>query len=200
MNHAAQPVTVSVHRVVAPEHVPEVTRWVQAGVNLANRFGGFLGSGWLRAAEGSSDWYMLYRFADAERLSAWEQSAERAGWLAQGAGMVFDQRVERRTGIEGWFDAPVRSDDADDAEAAVAPPGAALTPPPRWKQAIVIWLGFFPVNLLFTLFVGWAFPAFAFLPLVVRVLISTLALTPIMTFLVLPWVTKRLEFWLHRRA
>jgi len=191
VNHAAQPVTVSVHRVVAPEHVPQVTKWVQAGVNMANRFDGFLGSGWLRAAEGSSDWYMLYRFADAERLAAWEHSAERAGWLAQGAGMVFDQRVERRTGIEGWFDAPLRRDDA--AESA-AP---ALAPPPRWKQAIVIWLGFFPVNMLFTLFVGWAFPAFALLPLVVRVLISTLALTPIMTFLVLPWVTKRLEFWLH---
>lgn len=165
--------------------------WVQSGVNLANRFDGFLGSGWLRAAEGSSDWYMLYRFADAARLAAWENSPERAQWLAAAQGLVFDRRVERRTGIEGWFDAPVRSDDA-------ANPVALPSAPPRWKQAIVIWLGFFPVNFLFTLLIGWAFPGFALLPLLVRVLISTLTLTPIMTFLVLPRVTKWLEPWLHR--
>src|SRR5918998_325579 len=74
------PVTVSIHRVVSPDRVPEVTAWVQTGVQLANRWDGFLGSGWVRSAEGSSDWYMLYRFADAERLAAWEDSAERRAW------------------------------------------------------------------------------------------------------------------------
>jgi antibiotic biosynthesis monooxygenase (ABM) superfamily enzyme len=190
----AAPVTVSVHRVVSPDRVPEVTAWVQAGVRLANRWDGFLGSGWIRAAEGSSDWYMLYRFADAARLEAWEGSAERARWLAQGAGLVQERRVERRTGIEGWFDAPLRTDE---------PVGAPLLPaPPRWKQATAIWLGFFPVNLAFTLLLGWAVPSSAQWPVLVRVLVSTLVLTPIMACWVLPWVTARLRPWLHapRRA
>lgn len=184
------PVTVSIHRVVSPERVPEVTSWVQAGVNLANRWPGFLGSGWIRAAEGSHDWVMLYRFADAERLEAWEGSAERRAWLARGEHLVTEQAVTRRTGIEGWFDPPVRQDE---------PSGPPLLPaPPRWKQSVAIWLGFFPVNLAFTVLVAALVPAFRGLPLVLQVLLSTLVLTPIMSFWVLPWVTGRLQGWLHR--
>ncbi|WP_278236280.1 antibiotic biosynthesis monooxygenase [Isoptericola sp. AK164] len=184
------PVTVSIHRIVSPEKVPEVTAWVQSGVRLANRWPGFLGSGWIRAAEGSTDWVMLYRFADADRLQAWETSDERREWLARGEGLVTEQAVTRRTGIEGWFDPPVRQDE---------PSGPPLLPaPPRWKQSIAIWLGFFPVNLAFTALVAWLLPAFDGLPLVLRVLITTLILTPVMSFWVLPWVTGRLRVWLHR--
>lgn len=190
------PVTVSVHRVVRPEHVPQVTRWVQEGVNLANRWDGFLGSGWVRASEGSSDWHMLYRFADAARLDAWERSDERGRWLARGAGLVEERRVERRTGIEGWFDEPVRSDDVPTAADDAAQP---LPAPPRWKQATSIWLGFFPVNLLFTWLSTELVPGWAGVPLVLRVLISTLVLTPVMAYWVLPWVTRRLHGWLHHR-
>jgi antibiotic biosynthesis monooxygenase (ABM) superfamily enzyme len=58
-------------------------------------------------------------------------------------------------------------------------------------------LGFFPVNLAFTVLMGWLVPAFAELHVVARVLISTAILTPVMSFWVLPWVTARLTGWLH---
>ncbi|WP_277207816.1 antibiotic biosynthesis monooxygenase [Isoptericola croceus] len=184
------PVTVSIHRVVSPERVPDVTAWVQSGVNLANRWPGFLGSGWIRAAEGSRDWVMLYRFADADRLDAWEGSEERRAWLARGEHLVTERAVTKRTGIEGWFDEPVRQDE---------PSGPPLRhAPPRWKQSVAIWLGFFPVNLAFTALVAWLLPAFRELPLLLQVLVSTLVLTPIMSFWVLPWVTGHLQGWLHR--
>ena len=67
---------------------------------------GFLGSGWVRAGEGSDLWYMLYRFRDIPTLEAWEQSSQRAWWLESGRAFASEVRVERRTGIEGWFDAP----------------------------------------------------------------------------------------------
>ena len=57
--------------------------------------------------------------------------------------------------------------------------------PPRWKQAVTIWLGFFPTNLLASWLLGFV-PGFAEWPLVLRVLFATLALTPVMTYLVLP--------------
>ncbi|MCF4119630.1 antibiotic biosynthesis monooxygenase [Antribacter sp. KLBMP9083] len=188
---AHEPVTVSIHRVVSPDRVPEVTAWVQAGVRLANRWPGFLGSGWIRAAEGSRDWYMLYRFADAERLEAWEGSEQRQEWLVGGEGLVEERRTERRTGIEGWFDAPTRIDEPGAGEA-----GSGVVPP-RWKQATSIWLGFFPVNLAFTALVGLLVPGWDGWPVVLRVLASTLVLTPVMAYWVLPWVTRRLHRWLH---
>jgi len=187
---AGQPVTVSIHRVVNPDHIPEVTHWVQSGVNLANRWDGFLGSGWIRAAEGSRDWHMLYRFADADRLAAWEQSTERRDWLAQGTGLVEELRYQQRTGIEGWFEDPSRTDEPADV--------AAVVVPPRWKQATSIWLGFFPVNLVFTALFTYLVPGWDTVPLVLKVLVSTLVLTPIMAYWVLPWVTRRLHGWLHR--
>jgi uncharacterized protein len=186
---SSAPVTVAIHRVVSPDRVPEVTAWVQAGVRLANRWDGFLGSGWIRAAEGSTDWIMLYRFADAERLAAWEKSTARRRWLAQGTGLVVARRGARRTGIAVGSPPPERP----------VPPAAPplLAAPPRWKQSVAIWLGFFPVNLAFTAAVGWLVPAFAELPVVLQVLASTLILTPVMSFWVLPWVTGRLSGWLH---
>ena len=38
----------------------------------------------------------------------------------------------------------------------------------------------------------------ASVPVVARVAITTLCLTPVMTYLVLPWVTARLDWWLAR--
>ena len=184
-----RPVTVSIHRRIHPDLVPDATRWVQAGVNMANAYPGFLGSGWVRAAKDSHDWHMLYRFAGEQALDAWDSSPERAAWLQEGQGLVEEQRVERRTGIEGWFDEPARVEDPQ--------PGDEHRPA-RWKQSVSIWLGFFPVNLAFTLLVSWAVPSFGELPVLPRVLVTTLVLTPIMTYAVLPWVTRRLAPWLAR--
>ena len=123
-------------------------------------------------------------------LHAWEESSQRQWWLSSAQGMVEHTRVERRTGIEGWFDAPVESS----AEHATAP---APTAPPRWKQAVTIWLVFFPLNLLATVTLG---RLLADAHVVLRVAAMTLTLTPVMTYLLLPWVTRRLQWWLHGRS
>src|SRR5690606_21446471 len=97
---------------------------------------------------------------------------------------------------EGWFDAPA----ASPAAAPGADPAPAPPAPPRWKQSVSIWLGFFPVNLAFTLLVGALVPAWDDVPVVPRVLATTLVLTPVMTYLVLPRVTRLLAPWLARPA
>ncbi|GAA1937629.1 antibiotic biosynthesis monooxygenase [Agromyces allii] len=196
---ANQPVTVSIRREVDPERIPEVTAWVQAGINRANRYPGFLGSGWVRAGEDVHVWHMLYRFSSEATLDAWEHSAERAEWLATGEGLVRSERSRRRTGIEGWFDEPPTGsipvvDPHATSEADDLPPA-----PPRWKQAVTIWLGFFPVNLVFTYLVS-PVPGWNGLPIWLRVLATTLVLTPIMTYWVLPFVTRSLRRWLAPRT
>jgi antibiotic biosynthesis monooxygenase (ABM) superfamily enzyme len=185
------PITVSITRLIKPENVPEATRWVQAGVNLANRYDGFLGSGWVRGTADGEEWHMLYRFADRARLDAWENSDERAAWLELGRDLVTHQRTERRTGIEGWFDAP--SAPRADTLPLLALPAA----PPRWKQTIAIWCGFFPVNAAFTYVMAWLWPAYGLLPIWLRCLISTAILCPIMVPFVLPLVTGWLSPWLN---
>ena len=183
---ARHPVTVAITRRVRPEDELLMQAWVHAGTSMAERFPGFLGTGWVRPAADSPDWHMLYRFDSPETLQGWESSPERTRWLRSAQDLVEHTRVEHRTGIEGWFDEPRERSVSD------LPPPA----PPRWKQAVVIWVAFFPTNLLFT----WLLtPLLGHWPLVLRVLVSTLLLTPLMTYLVLPQVTRLLQPWLRGR-
>jgi antibiotic biosynthesis monooxygenase (ABM) superfamily enzyme len=184
----AVPVTVSIIRHVEPEHVDQMIAWVRAGSALAERFPGFLGTGWVRPSVGSDEWHMLYRFDSPASLGAWEASEQRAWWLGSAQGLVGESLRERRTGIEGWFDDPEEHDVQD-----LRPLPAA---PPRWKQAVMIWTAFFPLSLLAGLVLGRHAPG---LPILPRVLVTTLVMTPIMTYLVLPQLTRRLEWWLHGR-
>ena len=195
------PITVAIERRIDPERTREATAWMQAGTDLATTFPGFLGSGWVRAGEESDLWYMLYRFHDIATLESWEQSAQRGWWLESGKAFAREERVERRTGIEGWFDAPFATGVGSRRGADATPTGPVALPiptaPPRWKQAVTIWLGFFPTNLLASWLLGFA-PGFAQWPLWARVLLSTVLLTPVMTYAVLPWVTRLLRPWLQR--
>jgi len=195
------PITVAIERRIDPQRTREATAWMQAGTDLATSFPGFLGSGWVRAGEESDLWYMLYRFHDIATLESWEQSAQRGWWLDSGKAFAREERVERRTGIEGWFDAPFATDVESRRGADAVATGPVTLPippaPPRWKQAVTIWLGFFPTNLLASWLLGFA-PGFTAWPLWARVLLSTLLLTPIMTYAVLPWVTRLLRRWLQR--
>jgi antibiotic biosynthesis monooxygenase (ABM) superfamily enzyme len=183
---AAHPVTVAITRRVRPQDELLMQAWVHAGTSMAERFPGFLGTGWVRPAADSTDWHMLYRFDSPESLRRWEESTERTRWLRSAQDLVEHTRVEHRTGIEGWFDEPRERSVSD----------LTVPTPPRWKQAVVIWVAFFPTNLLFT----WLLtPLLGHWPLGLRVLVSTLLLTPVMTYLVLPRVTRLLQPWLTGR-
>lgn len=77
--------------------------------------------------------------------------------------------------IDGWF-------------------GLACAAAAALKQAVAIWLAFFPVSLLFNFD---AYPLLGELNMVPRVLVSTLALTPLMVYLFIPLSTHLLASWLH---
>ena len=59
---------------------------------------------------------------------------------------------------------------------------------------MTIWLAFFPLSLTATLLTSRFLDA---VPLAARVLLMTLCLTPLMTYLVLPRITRALHWWLH---
>ncbi len=182
---AEQPITVSITRIVDPERAKEVAAWAHAGQDLLSASPGYLGSGWVRPDPESPEWHMLFRFADAASLELWQNSPERAWWVASALGMVEHSPEERRTGIEGWFDAP----------AAVEVITPAASGPPRWKQMIAIFLVFYPLSLA----TNWAIAPFThdwLLPL--RVLLLVTIVSPIMTYLALPFITRALRPWLMR--
>jgi uncharacterized protein len=169
------PVTVSIVRHVAPENTAQMIAWLRSGSSLAERSPGFLGVGWVRPAVESDEWHMLYRFADQASLEAWESSPQRTWWLGSAQGLVGESRLERRTGIEGWFDEPTTTDVQD------------LRPA----------LTFFPLSLVLGLLL---LSTGVHVNIVLRTLITTIVATPIMTYGLLPWMTKRFEWFLKPKA
>jgi antibiotic biosynthesis monooxygenase (ABM) superfamily enzyme len=182
------PVTVSITRRVGPGAEDQMLAWLRAGTELAERFDGFLGSGWVRPELDSPEWHMLYRFASPDSLEHWEQSSQRRWWLDSAQGFVDESSREHRTGIEGWFDQPT-SIDVQDLR-------AVPRPPPRWKQMVSIFIVFFPLSLAANE-LGRVYLADWWL--VARVLLTVCVMTPLMTYLLLPWITRLLGPWLHRQ-
>ncbi|CAN5178637.1 hypothetical protein BH09ACT2_BH09ACT2_05760 [soil metagenome] len=183
---SAEPITVSITRVVSPDRAREVAAWARAGQDLLSSSPGYLGSGWVRPDPESHEWHMLYRFADAADLALWERSPEREWWIASALGLVEHAREEKRTGIEGWFDEPSTVEVLESAPFA----------PPRWKQLVSIFIAFYPLSLL----ANWLLaPLTGPWPLPLRVLVLVAAVAPIMTYLALPFVTRALRPWLFRQ-
>lgn len=182
---AEEPITVSITRFVDPAQARQFAAWASSGQGLMSTYPGYLGSGWVRPDPASTQWHMLYRFADAASLATWHESDERAWWVASALGIVEHSPEERRTGIEGWFDSP------STVEVMAATPQV----PPRWKQMVSIFIVFFPLSLL----ANWALSPFTGgWPLPLRVLVTVLLVTPVMTYLAMPLVTRALRPWLTR--
>lgn len=182
--HEATHVTASVARRIEPGREHDFIGWTDAGIALARTFPGFLGGGWLRNSRFDHEYYVVYRFADDAAMDDWQRSPVRKAWLERGEGVAVEYASHRLSGIEGWFEPQ------EHLTNAVRVVGA---PPPRWKQAITIWLGFFPMSLLINFVV---FPHLGDAPLVLKTLVATLINTPIMVYVLLPWLTGRLKRWL----
>ncbi len=96
--------------------------------------------------------------------------------------MEGDAHVEKATGLEYWFHDP----------------GCAYaSPPPRWKQAVLTEVGLYPTVLFVAYTVGlliepWSQP--------VRALISTVLSVTLMTWVVMPNVSRVFRRWLRQKT
>ena len=172
---STSPVTLMVARRVADGRYQDLIAWLREGEQLATDFPGYLGSGVLAPPPDDDEFQIIFRFADEPTLHAWEHSASRTAWLARGSDLFAHPTEHRVSGIEGWF-------------------GATGQRPSRWKQAVAIWLAFFPVSLLFNFVLG---PLLSDMSLLPRVFISTLCLTPLMVYFFIPLSTRLLAGWLN---
>lgn len=125
-------------------------------------------------------YHAIIAFENPECLRVWQDSPERAQGLAEAAAYIQGPAVVRKvSGLALWFQTPH---------------GQVQTPPPRWKVAIVTWLGIFPtVYLLFLLLGSYLAPWSLF----ARILLLTAIVVPVMTWIVAPQLTRLLKPWLY---
>jgi hypothetical protein len=176
------PVTVTVARRVAPGREHDFEDWYDGVIRAAARHPGFLGSGVLRPHTTGQDWHVVYRFADAESLHRWEASDERAHWLRKADELIEEETGRQRvSGLETWF----------------AMPGRTAPAPPRWKMFLVTLAAILPLILLMSTLVlplmdGW--------PLIARTVVFSGTLTGLMTWVVMPRMTRLFRRFLYGRS
>jgi antibiotic biosynthesis monooxygenase (ABM) superfamily enzyme len=176
------PVTTTVTRRVKPGHETFYEQFLVGIIAAAQEFPGHLGVEIFRPKSASAGEYRtVYRFDTAEHLRAWLDSDERAAWLERAEPHVVGPMHARYvTGLETWFTLP----------------GGPGTAPPPYKMALLTWITIFPLITAIVVVTG---PLIEDLPLAVRLGITTGLAVPLMTWVVMPRVTRLLRGWLYPR-
>jgi antibiotic biosynthesis monooxygenase (ABM) superfamily enzyme len=118
---------------------------------------------------------ILRTFKDEQERDAFYNSEQFRQWETYASSLTEPPVYRQLTGLEAWF--------------------RAASPPPRWKMAIATLCGVFPTSLFLYYATGWLL---ANLPVPLRLLITATLIVGILTWVVMPFVTKLLKLWLTR--
>jgi len=174
----AEPITVTVARVVRPDQREAFERWADDVLRVAAGFPGNLGASLLHPGPDSSEYHLVYRFVDDASLAAWERSSERRSALAHVEDMVDDERYQRVSGLESFFTRSPK-------------------PGPRWRMTVLTIAAVFAITSLFQQFV---MPHLASWPLEGRLALSATVVVLLLGNVVMPALTRLFARWLHPRG
>jgi len=169
-----------VRRKVKPGCGPAYEALVAAMFEDAKRFPGYLSAALIPPESPEGEYQINQRFASEDDFERWNSSAERLAWLEK-LDVVAEGEPEYRllNGLEVWF----------------PPPGtSALKNPPRWRMTVVSWLGIFPTVALLLTYLA---PLLEALPTLLRIAILTGIVAVLMSYVVMPRLTRWLGWWLR---
>jgi antibiotic biosynthesis monooxygenase (ABM) superfamily enzyme len=190
----SNPVTVIVKRIAKKDKIKEFEEWLSGISKEVSRQEGSMGIDIIKPTPNISnkskpEYVIIFRFNTYENLDKWEKSPIRHEWLQKGRKLAeSDYDVQKMTGLEFWF-TPYFNDESS--------PMIPLQPPPRYKMVIVT----IPVIsiLLLTLV-----PQIQFLtemlsiPFPIRLVIALTITVLLMTYVIMPLLTKLLKSWLFK--
>lgn len=177
------PVTVSVFRRVKPESVKTFEELLSGIINASMTFEGHLGTNVFRNSDPTNPEYtIVFKFDRKSNLRSWEESECRRKWLTRIESLtVGSPAFEVLTGLETWF---------------TIAPRKPIVPPPRYKMAILTWTAIFPLVNIINLLLK---PILNTLSPFLGTLIVTGILVPLMTYVVMPRITRLFAWWLYPR-
>ena len=175
------PVTTIIQVTPVKGKEQELLAWFEGIASDAAHFEGHQGSELFQTANvDGRQWLSIFTFDTFEHLDVWQHSGIRANHLIAGAALFDDQvRRQQMVGIEFWFQ------DRDRGK-----PG-----PPRWKMAIVTGI---VILVLLNTVIAWLSIVLARfqVPFWAIKVCSVGLMVSLMTWVVMPWVTRILRQWL----
>lgn len=157
-------------------------RWMEDTAAIASSFSGFISKDIYTSVEAKNILLNIFTFASLEELEAWESSEKRKVQTQKGE-HVFEEVAEKRqlSGLEFLFQLK----------------GAKKSAPPRWKMVLVTT---FIIFTLLNTIVPYIQKGFTFLELpgLLKSLLGIFIVVCLMTYLLLPFLTKRFYGWLSK--
>ncbi len=174
------PVTTVIVRRVKPGSEDAFQTWLDGIIAEAKRFPGHGGVTVLEPRPGGpNEFIVILRFSTVEASRRWVCSPERKRWLEKVEPLTLRTDQLEETGLETWFTLPD----------VPQPPH-----PPRYKMAFVTWLAIYPLLVLTFYAIG---PLLTGIPAPGRIFVTTALLVPLMTWVVMPQMTKLFWGWIH---
>jgi uncharacterized protein len=185
------PVTLVVTRRAKAGKTEEFERWLDDIIHEAMKFEGHLGVNIIRPPHISSPEYVIIlRFDNFENLAKWENSEIRRKWIERGKDVLEGKaKVEKQTGLEFWF-TPV----IDNVSTAIEE--KQQQQPPRYKMAIVV-TGI--IFILSSILIPPVEQATVGLPILLSTFVGVAIMVLLMTYVVMPSVTRLLRPWLLKK-
>lgn len=180
------PVTLVISEVVEPSKVDDYEAWTKGINGDARQFDGFLGVEVIRPRDHAHPEYVvIVKFESYDRLRRWLISPTYRAWMDQSYGLIAARSQQQLpSGLELWFTLPqARSGGRD-----------PLPPPPYYKQVVLGVLAVYPLILLANRLLG---PLLGGLPPLLGLFVSVVFVSALLTYPVMPWLSKGLEFWLY---
>ena len=186
-NNSSKPVTVIVKRIAKKNKIKEFEEWLLGISTEVSRQEGSMGIDIIRPTDKSKlEYVVIFRFNNYETLTKWGNSSIRNEWLKKGRELVeADPHVQKLSGLEFWFT------HYNDKSSILA-----LRPPPRYKMVIVT----IPViSILLTTLVPQIHTLTEMLSIPFQLRLIGITITVLlMTYLIMPFLTKLLRPWLFK--
>ncbi|MEM7769780.1 MAG: antibiotic biosynthesis monooxygenase [Cyanobacteria bacterium P01_E01_bin.6] len=176
-----QHVTAVISHLVKPGRERAYEQWLHDISAVAQTFEGHAGVSFIRPHDSAHPEYaIILKFDCYKNLRHWMNSPVRKHWVNKTKLLVQkDQSIRILTGLETWFTLPGR---------------LVQSPPKRYKMAILTALTVFTVAQLLGHLIA---PLLQFLPGVLRSLVLTALTVFLLTYIVMPRVTRLFYGWLY---
>lgn len=174
-------VTVVVSHPVNPSDEDAFLAWHERVADAERGFAGFRGAELFPPVTGiQEEWTALYRFDSDEHLDAWLESAERQRLLEEGKRFKNFSLKRISAPFGSWF-APAGGEGGGEA-------------PAQWKTALSVLVGLYPTVVLLSLAITELWKK---AELWESLLIGNILSVALLTWVVMPIVTRALRFWLE---
>ncbi len=180
---ATTPITLVISEVIDPNRIQEYEAWTKGINQVAQQFNGFLGVEVISPRDaGYPEYVVIVKFENYNSFRTWMTSPIYHEWLEKSRGLIAVRSTQQLpSGLEMWFSLPKNK-------------WTDYTEPPYYKKVILGVLAVYPLILLSNFLLNPFLQNFGYF---LSLLISVIFVSALLTYPVMPQLTKLFRFWLY---